>query len=274
MRVHVSLTTISGRVAGLEAVLRSLRAQTLAPERIHLWISPEPFLLDRGVRRADLPDRVLDRAGRGNGALAVHETPNIGPHRKLLPLLERVHGEEDPPLIVTADDDSSYPPRWLEAMVEAWREERCAVAWRARRIRATADGLAPYRTWPLVPRFAEVLSHRLLSTGTDGLLVHPDMLHPAVRGEAYRELCPSRSDAWITGALLAAGTPTLKLSVARALPVAGLPDGPVGMPAFRAARDERPATGLWRFNRSRNDAYLRRTLAHFRRVARGPDPGG
>ena len=273
MRVHVSLTTISGRVAGLPGVLRSLEAQTLLPDRIHLWISPEPFLLDEGVRRADLPDEVLARAE--DGRLSIRETPNIGPHRKLLPLLERVHGDPDPPLIVTADDDSFYPPRWLEAMVGAWREERCAVTWRARRIRETAAGLAPYRDWPLVPRFEEVLSHRLLATGTDGQLLHPDMLHPAVRGEAYRELCPSRSDAWITGALLAAGTPTLKLSVLRALGVDDLPDGPAGMPAFRAAKRDRPATGLWRFNRSRNDEYLRRTLAHFRRAAgRDGNAGG
>ncbi len=264
MDAVVSLAVISGRLPYLPDVLERLLEQTVTPTRVYVWISEEPFLLDEGVTFDDLPPSVVERAEDETSPVEVRRVDNIGPHRKLLPLLREVYPDEDPPLVVTADDDTLYPKRWLEALETAYRRHRCAITFRSRRIRTVEAGLAPYATWPLV--HDEVLSHRLFSTGKDGLLVHPHMFDERVLSDAFEELCPSRSDAWINGGLLAGRTPTLNLSTSRVLPDETLP---------RSAEDGRfpdllrmetaatQANTLTVRNKRTDDEYIDRTFEYF-----------
>lgn len=265
----VSLTATSFRLPMLSEVLKSLLRQTIAPERVVLWVSDEPFLLDAGVRSDDLPESVRALAEDDANRLTIRNTENIGPHRKLLPLLAEVYHDPDPPLIITADDDTLYPRRWLEALLSAYEEHRCAVTFRARTIQTVAGGLAPYSTWPMLPGYEEISSHRLLATGKDGLLVHPHMFHPDVLQQSFRELCPSRSDAWIAASLIAARTPMLKLSKARVFP------DETGLQPVRDLNSDFPSPResagfldtefdtLWKYNDSLDDLYLRQTFDFF-----------
>lgn len=266
MEPVVSLAVISERLRFLPDVLDRILQQSLEPSRVYVWISEEPFLLDEGVTLDDLPPSVIERAEDGTTPLEVRQVENIGPHRKLLPLLREVYHDPDPPLIATADDDVLYPSTWLETMVSAYRRSDCAVTFRARRIRTAGARLAPYETWPLVPEGQEVISYRLFSTGRDGLLIHPHFLHEDALGDAFRELCPSRSDAWINASLLAGRTPQLKLSTARVLPDETLP--PAGRDGrFPELLDVEPSSTapntLHTHNRDVNDEYLSRTFEHF-----------
>lgn len=261
----MSLAVISQRLPFLPDVLDRILGGTLAPSAVYVWISSEPFLLDEGVAVEDLPPAVVEMAESPSCPVEVRAVENLGPHRKLVPLLRETYDDPDPPLIVTADDDTLYPRRWLEALTRAHRETGSAVTFRARRIRTDGDRLAPYETWPLV-RDEEVVSYRLFSTGKDGLLVHPHMFDERVLTDAFGELCPSRSDAWINGGLLAGRTPTLNLSSARVLPDDTLPesgDRDRFPDLLRRETDATAANTLTVHNRATDDEYIRRTFDYF-----------
>ena len=151
MDAIISLTTIAQRVALLPEVLRTLIHQSVAPSRIILWISSEPYLLDSGVVCQDLPHEVREMARDESNPVEIRTTENIGPHRKLLPALAALEDDPDPPPIITADDDTLYPCRWLEALLTAYETHGCAITFRARQIPAHFDKLAPYAEWPLIP---------------------------------------------------------------------------------------------------------------------------
>jgi hypothetical protein len=265
MDTIVSLAVISERLQYLPDVLERLLAQTVTPSRVCVWISEEPFLLDEGVAVEDLPPSVVEWAADETSPVEIRTVDNVGPHRKLVPLLRELFDEADPPLVVTADDDTLYPERWLEALQSAYRRNRCAVTFRARRIQTEGARLAPYETWPLV-RDEEVLGYRVFSTGKDGLLVHPHMFDERVLEDAFEELCPSRSDAWINGALLAGRTPTLNLSTSRVLPDETLPRGGDDGRFPDLLREETAPTEantLTFHNKRTDDEYIRRTFEHF-----------
>ena len=60
---------------------------------------------DRGTAEQDLPAGLLALAERHREKLHIHFTPNIGPQRKLLPMLKRLQDNNiENAVIVTADD--------------------------------------------------------------------------------------------------------------------------------------------------------------------------
>jgi hypothetical protein len=268
MSAIVSLTTTSQRLAALPDVLGSLLSQSVPPTRIILWISNEPFLLDAGVRMDELPREVSRLARDNSSKIEIRVTENIGPHRKLLPLLATIGSLADAPPLVTADDDTLYPHRWLEALLAAYHAHGCAITFRARRIPVLTDRRAPYADWPLVPPYDEVFGYRLLSTGKDGLLVHPRMLHRAILDPCFRRLCPSRADVWIAAALFAARTPMIKLSLTKVFPDEGglqpTSQGVFPAPARLAQIQDVKSNALYIHNASVNDLVISRTFDYFK----------
>ncbi len=263
--VVVSLTSTSERLAALPPVLERILNQSLRPARVTLWLSREPFLFDRGVDPSDLPSQV--REWEREGRLEVRFTPNTGPHRKLLPLLHELSGETNPPLVVTADDDTLYPHRWLAALVGGWQSQGCAVAFRARRMLRGPDGPLPYKQWPVIPAEEEVLGHHLVATGKDGMLVHPDHLDPRILDPRVQQFSRTRSDIWIAGALRARKTPLLKLSTQRLFPdptgVTPEAKGVLPPPRVDGSDPRQHWSELYIYNKRHSDAYLRRTFAFF-----------
>ena len=260
--VVVSIALSSHRVASFERVLRTVIEQSLKPTSVFVWFSDHPYLLDDGIEEADLPSSLVRFASESAIDVEFRSTNNIGPHRKLLPLLRQVRHETRPPLIVTADDDTLYPHRWLEALVAGHEESKCASAFRARRARLAPSPDWDYEAWPLVDPFDEVESRRLFITGREGMAVLPNMFDARIYDPSFADLCPSRSDAWIAAALMANETRVVKLSKARVLPDAsGLRLTAIG--DFPAARTDPPHNELWIFNKTRNSATLRRTFAFF-----------
>jgi hypothetical protein len=258
----LSLTATAQRLDLLHEVLRGLLAQSRPADRVLLWLSHEPFLLDQGVQWADLPAEVREMERRG--LLEIAFTANTGPHRKLIPTLKSVRSDENPPLIVTADDDIVYPVGWLESLVDGFNQHGSAVCFRARRVGFDGSRFLPYDEWPRVGAFDELLSYRLLVTGKQGLLIHPEMLDTRIFDPDFAELSPSRSDVWIAGALMGRGTRVLKLSRTRlyrygtdAKPMRSF-SAPRGAEAVRGSQHE-----LYRYNVARNDRYIGRTLAFF-----------
>ena len=259
--VVVPIALSSHRVASFERVLRSIVNQSLKPVRVFVWFSNQPYLLDQGIEEQDLPSSLIRFADKSPIDVEFRSTANIGPHRKLLPLLRQLRHETKPPLIVTADDDTLYPYRWLEALVAGHEETNGASAFRARRARLAPTPDWDYETWPLVDPFDEVESRKLFITGREGMAVLPAMFDGRIYDRSFADVCPSRSDAWIAAALMAKGTRVVKLSKARVLPDAsGLKLTALGdFPAAHTESDNE----LWVFNQTRNSDTLRKTFAFF-----------
>lgn len=255
----VSLTSTSRRIGRLAEVVQSLLEQTLQPERILIWLSEEPFLFDRGVPQDQIPTNLRALVDAAETPVEIRYTENTGPFRKIMPTIEHLRSHLSSLVVVTADDDTRYPARWLESLYAGFQRERCAVAFRARRILYEAGRPRPYRMWPKVDGNRELLSHALMTTGKDGHLLTPDMLAEPFFSDEFKRLCPSRCDAWIGAALLARKTPTLKLSLRRIAAVGGhsLP----AIPEFKASEDA--GLALVKHNRDLNDGFIARTFQHF-----------
>ena len=135
--VYVSLTTIHSRIFGITTTIESLIGGTVLPDHIYVFVSKDPHLLDLGVT-----EEYIRRESKGalEQLLLVYPyisivfTDNIGPHRKLLPLLSKKWQEDC--AIVTVDDHEVYRKTALASLVAYYEASHrtAIVALRARRI--------------------------------------------------------------------------------------------------------------------------------------------
>ncbi|QNI71245.1 glycosyltransferase [Cyanobium sp. NS01] len=196
----VTLTAISSRLATLPAVLESLRQQTYRPAQVHLHLSQDPHLLDQGIA-AD--DPLLEEI-TADGWVQLHWVANLGPYRKIIPFLQEDGyaqagpSQTDGDLFITVDDDTLYPPRFIEYLVRNYERHGCVVAHRGRRIRL-AEGEAsgtfrPYAEWHdgvREPRLAN------LPTGQSGVLYRRSWFPRDLELEAALALAPTHDDLWL-----------------------------------------------------------------------------
>lgn len=211
----VTLTAISTRLGVLPAVLESLRQQTFRPARVHLHLSQEPHLLDQGIA-AEEP---LLQQITADGWVQVHWVPNTGPYRKIVPFLQAggYGGPEQDDLFITVDDDTIYPPRFIEYLVRNHVRHGCVVAHRGRRIRlvegaagdrAAASPFRSYAHWHdgvREPRLAN------LPTGQSGVLYRRGWFPDELELEAALALAPTHDDLWIRWLTARQGIPAVIL---------------------------------------------------------------
>ena len=80
----IILTTISSRIKNIDKVLNSLLAQKLPANKIFIYISKDPYLLDRGIPESEI--QLLKSSFKGKVEFIY--VVNHGPYRKILPYLE------------------------------------------------------------------------------------------------------------------------------------------------------------------------------------------
>jgi hypothetical protein len=196
--VYMSLTTIDVRLFGIGDTIESVLAGEQLPNRIFIFISEDGHLLDKGISKAFLSSDVTKKLRalyKVFPHISVIYVDNIGPHRKLLPLLSEKWHEDC--LLVTIDDHEIYPPSMLSGLIDFHQDSggTAVVARRARRMGICAASppwtLCPYTDankrglWPETkPARREML---MLPTGTGGVLYHPSFLHPVVFTRALWE---------------------------------------------------------------------------------------
>ena len=182
----VTLTSFPPRYPTLGLTLKSLLSQSVAPDRVDLWIA-EPDL-------ARLPDTVTSLQAHG---LTIHPCDDLRSYKKIIPALAL--GAAD--FLVIADDDVFYPRFWLERIVQSRHLDRTeVVCGRAHRIRLGRDGRPrPYREWESeIPKGAG--SSLVFPTGVGGVLYEPGMFHPDVtRIDLFQSLCRIRTTFGSTG---------------------------------------------------------------------------
>ena len=80
--------------------------QTRLPDKICLYLSEEPYLLDDGFKDKKITNSELLKYINDNSIIDIKWVKNIGPYRKLLPLLKDKWDEDC--IIITIDDDTIY----------------------------------------------------------------------------------------------------------------------------------------------------------------------
>lgn len=180
----VSLTSYPPRFPTLHLSLRCLLNQSVAPDRIVLWIA-----------HADIesaPREVLALQARG---VDIRAAPDFRSFKKIVPALDAFPGA----FIATADDDTFYPRRWLQSLVQSYSPaERHIPSGRVHRIVTDKDGApAAYGAWRHEIQ-DDTPSPLNFATGVGGSLFPPRSLHPdAVRSDLFLRLCPTSDDAWL-----------------------------------------------------------------------------
>ena len=167
----ISLTSISGREEALVKTIDSLLNQTVKLD-IHLWVSREPYLLDKGFTFE--PEGVF-----------IHYVPNHGPFRKLLPAVSMFPNE----IIITVDDDTEYHPQFIETIKSHYKDG--ILAFRACRISET-----PYNTWEEVQETTTELD--LFAKGNGGVVYDAQLFQKEeFFNPIYKSLCPTNDDIWL-----------------------------------------------------------------------------
>lgn len=186
----ISLTAISSRIDRVARTVDSIANQSLRPHSINLYISEDPYLLDKGIARDDANVRRIIDAG-----VNVYVTPNIGPYRKQYPLIQQLkkRGAALETLIVTIDDDVLYPPHVLEKLVEAARYADAVIAYRGRQMAYDKVTVASYRKFE-VPQSAT--SHLNLATGKNGIAYRLKHFPTDPCEYIGPELAPTADDIW------------------------------------------------------------------------------
>lgn len=180
----VSLTSFPLRFPTLLPTLKGLMRQSMAPDRVQLWIAEEDM--------AALPAEVRALAAEG---LEILPCTDLRSYKKIVPAL-RAHPDAT---IVTADDDLYYGPDWLAGLVDAARRHPDdVIGHRAHRIAYGPDGrMLSYELWKKNIA-GEVSGPDIFATGVGGVLYPPGCLHPDVtREDLFRTLCPHADDIWL-----------------------------------------------------------------------------
>lgn len=181
--VVVSLTSYPPRYATLHLTLQSLLSQSLAADRIVLWIAHADMAL--------LPSAVTELQAAG---LEIIACDDLLSYKKMVPLLQQGNGTS----IVTADDDIYYWPDWLRQLMDARTPGKLEViCHRMHRMRLGASGEpVPYNDWEFETTNNE--SSKLnFPTGIGGVLYPPGVFGPKVLDtEAFMALCPRGDDIW------------------------------------------------------------------------------
>ena len=187
----VSVATYGPRLATAHLAMESIAAGSLRPSRLLLWLDdPGEFAnLTPALKRL-----------RARGMEVKLSDRNYGPHKKYFPYVksrrsENLAGAAGP--LVTADDDIMYPRHWLRGLVTAYQDAPGLVhCYRARVVRVTEFGLAPYATWELCR--SSVPSALTLAIGVSGVIYPPQFLDRLeTAGAGFEQICPRADDLWL-----------------------------------------------------------------------------
>ena len=199
--VVVCMTTYGRRTSFVHLALESIGSGDCRPERLILFLDD--------AEKVSRPPRGLARLCR-RGLEIVH-TEDLGPHKKWYPYVmsEQEHHAD----MVTADDDTLYPPGWLAALGASVANTSIPSvhAHRAHRAVLTPDRqLAPYTAWSR----AEVgsPSHLTFPVGVGGVW-YPHALLAQFRRtadkDAFMRITPRADDVWLHLQALRAGFPAV-----------------------------------------------------------------
>lgn len=207
--VWVTLTSMVQNQGILIRTLTSLMQQTHLPDRIFVYLSEEPYLLDEGFPGRSLSPE-LDTYLQQNPLVEVRWTANTGPYRKLAPLLKECIEKDWDAILITVDDDTVYHPRLLQWMLndDQVQQGLACINYRGFRMDVSRGWTGVSYERRADPERISILN---FATGKGGVLYHPHHFSPEVRrilfdSERWQTLCPTNDDIWWNFCRMASGT--------------------------------------------------------------------
>lgn len=181
----VSLTSFPPRFQTLHLTISSLLTQSLAPDRLILWVYAPDAL--------QLPESVCALTAHGLEIREVDE--DLRSYKKLIPALRAFPAA----FLVTADDDIYYPQSWLQDLVEVYVPgNKQVIGCRAHQVRHDPDGrVAPYGDWDWEVRGACQGAAVFLTAGAGALYPPGALPSIALDTRICLQLCPTADDVWI-----------------------------------------------------------------------------
>ena len=192
--VPISITSWMPRKDALPLVLLSMIEQSVRPAAVHVWLCAE----DQEMISAHHRDFFAEYG------VQFHETDNIGPHKKWLPLIESGHEGS----FVIADDDTFYPGDWFGSLVAEGAEHPDEIiAHRCHQMKVDAHHqIRPYAEWQKGVSGQKESSHDLFAVGCGGTLVRPAAVTEEFRNrDLINKLCHQADDVWLKAAYIHSG---------------------------------------------------------------------
>ena len=193
--VYISLTSISSNQDRLYQTLTSIISQSIRPDKIFLFLSEEPYILDKGFKDKKITYGNLLNLIKNNSIIEIKWTKNIGSYRKLLPLLKE-KWEEDC-IIITIDDDTVYHNKLIENLIIDYNNHKCVIGYR---------GFLPLfqniNDFDYFRKRTNIDNSSLYNflTGKGGILYKPQFFHKTkdlVFDESiYMNTCDKQDDIW------------------------------------------------------------------------------
>jgi hypothetical protein len=189
MKVIISFTTIPSRIGEIKPMIDSICNQTFKPNSILLWL---PKTYKRSKSELKIPDFIK----RSN--IRIELCKDVGPFTKLYYILKQEYNNKET-IIVTADDDVYYPPKWLEGLIkQSKKTPNKAIGYRGRILENKLD----YKSGQLMfgaptrkPLNVDVI------TGTWGALYKPKFFSEFIFNNEMLSSNFMVDDIWITGNL-------------------------------------------------------------------------
>lgn len=180
----ISLTSYPARFGKLPLTLKCLLSQSIAADRVILWIANED--------KSALTPAILELQKIG---LEIAYCRDLRSFKKIIPTLQLYPDS----FIATADDDLYYWSTWLAEMVQGYQGNiKDVVCHRAHQIYLGQDDLPlPYTQWEFEMQRLDA-SPLNFQTGGGGVLYPPGVFHRDVlESEIFNKLCPNADDVWL-----------------------------------------------------------------------------
>ena len=194
--IYISMTSIFSRQYILFTTLTTLLQQSTKPDAIFLYLSEKPYLLDTGFTNKKITNRKLANLLKSNrDNIYISWVENIGPYRKLLPLLKEKWTEDC--FIITVDDDVMYSPELVKELVNNYNKNKCVVGYRGRT--PHNNDLAKFNYKKYKTKLTN-LSLYNFTTGRGSILYKPSFFYKThdliFDANIYLSTCPTADDIW------------------------------------------------------------------------------
>lgn len=192
--VYISLTSIFKNQEILLQTLQSIVKQSKIPDKIFLYLSEDPYILDDGFKDKKITNSNLLKLINDNSMINISWVKNTGPYRKLLPILKD-KWEEDC-IIITIDDDTIYENDLIKNLVNDYYEHKCVVGYRG--FTPKFDKLEHF-DYEKRDKLQNLSLYNFL-TGKGGVLYKPEFFHKTkdliFNDKIYSDTCDKQDDIW------------------------------------------------------------------------------
>jgi len=194
-KVYISITSIAQQQRMLYDTLKSIKSQSVLPDKCYVYLSQEPYLLDTGFNDNNITDsHLLELINQNTDLFSIVWVENTGPYRKLLNLLHDKWDEDC--VIITIDDDTVYHQDFIKDMIGDYKAAGCCIGNRCWYLPVGRSHEMSYQhTTP--KRDVDIFNFH---TGKGGVLYHPSYFRKTkdliFEKSIYIDFCATTDDIW------------------------------------------------------------------------------